>query len=70
MEHFGGVLEVTKRTLGGEHADTLATMGDLARSYRDLGRRQEAVGLCETVLEAMERTLGEERSETLTPCCQ
>lgn len=40
-------------------------MGNLASSYSDVGRRQEAVELEEKVLEATKRTLGEEHPDTL-----
>jgi tetratricopeptide (TPR) repeat protein len=59
------VLEATKRTLGEEHPDTLLSMGNLASSYSDVGRRQEAIELEEKVLEARTRTLREEHPDTL-----
>ena len=40
-------------------------MGNLASSYSNLGRRQDAVELREKVLEAWKRTLGEEHPDTL-----
>ena len=65
MELEEKVLEARKRTLGDEHPDTLISMGNLALSYSDLGRRQEAVELEEKVLEARKRTLGDEHPSTL-----
>jgi len=59
------VLEARKRTLGEEHTDTLVSMGNLARSYSDLSRLQDAVELEEKVLEARKRTLREEHPDTL-----
>ena len=59
------VLEASKRSLGEEHPDTLRSMNNLAISYSDLGRRNEAVELREQVLEASKRSLGEEHPDTL-----
>jgi hypothetical protein len=59
------VLEVSKRALGEEHPDTLLSMGNLAASYSDLGRLQDAVELEEKVLEARKRMLGKEHPRTL-----
>ncbi|MCJ1231588.1 hypothetical protein MMC12_008266 [Toensbergia leucococca] len=41
-------------------------MNNLASSYSDLGRRQEAVELEEKVLKVRKRILGEEHPDTLT----
>jgi len=41
-------------------------MGNLARSYSDPGRGQDAVQLAEKVYEATKRTLGEEHPTTLS----
>jgi tetratricopeptide (TPR) repeat protein len=57
--------EARKRTLGDEHPDTLISIGNLARSYSDLGRVQDAVQLKEKVYEARKRTLGDEHPDTL-----
>ena len=40
-------------------------MNNLAISYSDVGLRQEVMELFEKVLEAMQRTLGSERPNTL-----
>ena len=40
-------------------------MNDLAASYSDVGRRQEAMELREKVVEASQRTLGNEHPNTL-----
>ncbi len=40
-------------------------MNNLAISYGDVGRRQEAMELREKVLEASQRTLGSEHPDTL-----
>jgi tetratricopeptide (TPR) repeat protein len=59
------VVEARKRKLGEEHPDTLASIDSLARSYNELGRRQEAMELREKVFEARRRILGEEHLDTL-----
>ena len=59
------MLEVRWRTLGGEDPSTLRAMSRLACSYRDLGRRQEAMELNEKVLESSQRSLGNEHPDTL-----
>ena len=56
---------MSKRILGEEHPDTLVSMNNLASSYSDLGRRTEALGLGEKVLEMSKRILGEEHPDTL-----
>ena len=40
-------------------------MTNLAISYSDVGRRQEATELSQKVLEARQRTLGSEHPDTL-----
>ena len=65
MELKEKVLEARKRILGDEHPNTLNSMNNLASSYSELGRRQEAVELEEKVLEASRRTLGDEHPSTL-----
>jgi hypothetical protein len=41
------VLEKTQRTLGSQHPHTLAAMNNLAISYSEVERRQEAMELTE-----------------------
>jgi hypothetical protein len=60
------VVAIHKRTLGEEHPDTLGSMHNLASSYGEAGRRQEALQLTETVVAARKRTLGEEHPDTLS----
>jgi len=55
------VLEVQRRILGKEHPDTLTSMNNLALTYSDLGRTNDAMALQETVLEVRRRILGEEQ---------
>jgi len=66
MELREKVLEAMQRTLGGEHPSTLRAMGNLATSYRQLRRTQEAMELDEKVLEASQKTLGRDHPETIT----
>jgi hypothetical protein len=65
MELGEKVLEAMKRTLGDDHPNTLLSMNNLAMSYSNLGRQQEAIELGEEVLKARKRTLGEEHPDTL-----
>jgi len=51
--------------LGDEHPKTLLSINNLAISYSDLGRQQEARELGEEALKARKRTLGEEHPDTL-----
>jgi len=52
MELREKVFEARQGTLSNEHADTLLAMNNLANSYSDVGRRQEAMELSEKVLDA------------------
>jgi len=52
--------------LGDENSDTLTSMSNLASTYRNQGRLQEASDLEERALEARKRVLGEEHPDTLT----
>jgi tetratricopeptide (TPR) repeat protein len=58
-------VETRKRVLGEEHPDTLISMGNLARTYKDQGRWKEAEELGVQVLETSKRVLGEEHLGTL-----
>ncbi|KAJ7278926.1 hypothetical protein C8J57DRAFT_1465179 [Mycena rebaudengoi] len=53
------------RLLGSEHPDTLNAMGNLAISYRDLGKFSEAEALEVVVLEKRTQILGSEHPDTL-----
>ena len=57
--------EIRERVLGPEHPDTLGSRGNLAISYRTLGRAQEALKLDVVTLELMARVLGPEHPHTL-----
>ncbi|KDN60507.1 hypothetical protein CSUB01_06094 [Colletotrichum sublineola] len=58
-------LELKKKILGEEDKSTLATMGNLAITYRYQGRLEEAERLFNSVLEISTRLLGEEHPLTL-----
>jgi hypothetical protein len=57
---------VPQRALGEEHSDTLSARGNLAASYWQAGRTDEAVALLEQVVADRVRLLGEEHPDTLT----
>ncbi|MFE0730562.1 tetratricopeptide repeat protein, partial [Streptomyces antibioticus] len=52
--------------LGPDHPDTLTARSNLAVSYSDAGRTQDALDLDERVLADMERLLGPDHPDTLT----
>ena len=58
-------LEVSRRVLGEEHPDTLASMNNLAVLYLDQGKYAEAEPLLVKALEVGRRVLGEEHPDTL-----
>jgi hypothetical protein len=59
-------METKKRVLGQEHPHTLTSMGNLALTYSDHGRRKEAEELEVQVMETRKRVLGQEHPSTLT----
>ncbi|KAJ7765230.1 hypothetical protein B0H16DRAFT_414843 [Mycena metata] len=59
------VLEEQKQVLGENHPYTLLTMGNLARSYSDLGEYQKAKELEVIVLEKRIQVLGKNHPDTL-----
>src|ERR1700761_1189728 len=61
-----GVVDAYKRVQGEEHRSTLASMNNLAETYRLQGRYKEAEELDARVAEARKRVLGEEHRDTLT----
>jgi hypothetical protein len=60
------VMETRKSVMGMEHPDTLASMANLASTYRKQGQLEEAEVLYEQVMEIRKRMLGMEHPETLT----
>ncbi|KAJ7260249.1 hypothetical protein C8J57DRAFT_1471841 [Mycena rebaudengoi] len=59
------VLEKRRQTLGPEHPDTLLSMGNLADTYRGLGKLTDAEDLQAVLLEKRRQTLGPEHPHTL-----
>ena len=59
------MIEIEKRILGEEHPSTLTSMANLATTYADQGRWQEAEELDVRVIEIRKRVLGEEHPSTL-----
>jgi hypothetical protein len=57
---------VKKKTLGGEHSDTVTAIEALANSYNNGGRTQDTIKLREKVLQVKKKTLGGEHSDTVT----
>ena len=53
------------RRLGGSEADILLAQGNLATTYRAVGRREEALRMLQEVYSGYLRGLGEEHNETL-----
>ncbi|MFD8543431.1 tetratricopeptide repeat protein [Streptomyces sp. NPDC059649] len=60
------VLADFERVLGPDHPDTLTARNNLANSYSDAGRVQEALDLRERVLADFERVLGPDHPAVLT----
>ncbi|KAJ6559492.1 hypothetical protein DFH09DRAFT_1083656 [Mycena vulgaris] len=65
----GTILEKRKQLIGEDHPDTLLAMGNLASSYGDLGRTQDAadlkavvLDLKSVVLEKRKQLLGEDKT--------
>jgi eukaryotic-like serine/threonine-protein kinase len=54
-----------RQYLGPEHPDTLASMNNLALTYQDAGRRDEALPLYEETLKLRKAQLGPEHPDTL-----
>ncbi|MFI1047223.1 tetratricopeptide repeat protein [Streptomyces griseoruber] len=55
-----------ERILGEDHPDTLTSRHNLANSYSNAGRVQDALDLSERVLADPERILGEDHPDTLS----
>ncbi|MER7924881.1 tetratricopeptide repeat protein [Streptomyces sp. NPDC096057] len=60
------VLADYERILGDDHPDTLSARHNLANSYSDAGRVDDALNLRERVLADYERILGDDHPDTLT----
>ncbi|RHZ61472.1 uncharacterized protein CDV56_109014 [Aspergillus thermomutatus] len=59
-------METSKTVLGAEHPVTLASMANLASTYRNQGRWNEAEKLGVQVMETSKTVLGAEHPDTLT----
>jgi len=60
------VLETFRRVLGQEHPYTIASISNLASTYREQGRWMEAGELFLQVIETRKKVLGQEHLDTLT----
>jgi hypothetical protein len=58
-------MEVMRRVLSDEHPDTLTSMGNLAATYFQQGRQNEADELALQVLEKRKKVLGDSHPDTL-----
>ena len=63
--HLERCVEMWRGSLGDEHENTLAAMGNLAISYTEIGSFQKALELEEKVLDVRRTTLGAEHRNTL-----
>jgi serine/threonine protein kinase/tetratricopeptide (TPR) repeat protein len=64
-EQFEAARALYSRHRGPDHPDTLASMNNLANSYRALGRYADALTLGEATLKLRKATLGPDHRETL-----
>jgi hypothetical protein len=55
----------SRRVLGPDHPDTLASRNNLTAAYQAAGRASEAILLFEQALAAFERVLGPDHPDTL-----
>jgi Flp pilus assembly protein TadD len=60
------VLRLRREKLGADHPDTLRAMQNLAISYSDTGRLEEALGIREEVLRLRREKLGADHPDTLS----
>jgi Tetratricopeptide repeat len=60
------MMETSKTKLGADHPDTLTSMANLAVTWKDMGRRGEALGLIQTCSELQQRILGVGHPHTLS----
>jgi non-specific serine/threonine protein kinase/serine/threonine-protein kinase len=63
--HFRQCLALREKTLGPDHPDTFASMGNLAPVLRALGKWEEAEPLLARALEGLRATRGPEHRDTL-----
>jgi len=65
VDEYRQALSVTRRVLGEDHPDTLASMNNLAQTLSRQGDLSAARGLAEQALAAQRRVLGEDHPDTL-----
>ncbi|KAA8894783.1 hypothetical protein FN846DRAFT_768009, partial [Sphaerosporella brunnea] len=58
------VMEARKRVLDPEHQSTLASMHNLAHTFKSLGRNAAAIAMMEKSAAGFSRQLGEDHSDT------
>ncbi|KAH8655573.1 hypothetical protein BX600DRAFT_384999, partial [Xylariales sp. PMI_506] len=63
---FVQVMETRKTKLGADHPDTLTSIANLASTYWNQGRWQEAEKLDVQVMETRKTKLGDNHPDTLT----
>jgi tetratricopeptide (TPR) repeat protein len=66
IAYWRGIAAQAKRILGEEHPDTLTARANLASSYWQAGRTNDAITIEEQVLADRARLLGQEHPDTLT----
>jgi hypothetical protein len=59
-------MEGFKRTLGAEHRDTLTSMNNLALTWKDQGRDEEARKLMEDCVRLQHKSLGADDDRTIS----
>ena len=59
-------MDMRKKVLGAEHPDTLKSMANLASTYWNQERYNEAEQLQNQVMDMSKKVLGAEHSDTLT----
>ncbi|KAF9040324.1 hypothetical protein BDP27DRAFT_1347492, partial [Rhodocollybia butyracea] len=60
------VVELSKEVLGEEHPDTLTRIQNLAISYSEVGRFNDALQLAEPLVELSKKIMGEDHPDTLS----
>jgi eukaryotic-like serine/threonine-protein kinase len=65
QKQFERALDIRRRVLGPNHADTIQTMAKLGTIYKSEGRYAQAEQILESVLDVQRRSLGKENPQTL-----
>ncbi len=58
-------METSSRVLGREHPDTLKSMGNLAATYRNQGRWDEAIQVMSEVVQHRRKKIGFDHPHTI-----